>query len=88
MINRRIILKSGLAVPLMPILHACSQSGSGNTTEFYEDGIYLSGNFGPVVIESTVTEMEITGSIPEELTGRFLRNGPSRDNDQSCQAHS
>ncbi len=77
MIKRRTILKSGLTIPLMSAMNACSRSGENNTTGFYEEGIYLSGNFGPVDTESTVTEMEITGSIPEELTGRFLRNGPN-----------
>ena len=76
MIKRRTILQAGLALPLAPIIQACS-SGDKKTTMFYEEGVYLSGNFGPVDVESTVTEMEITGSIPEELTGRFLRNGPN-----------
>ncbi len=77
MIRRRTILQAGLALPVMPVLSACSPSGGKKMTGFYEEGIYLSGNFGPVGVESTITEMEITGSIPEELTGRFLRNGPN-----------
>ena len=44
---------------------------------FYGEGAYLSDNFAPVEIESTVTDMAVTGMIPEELTGRFLRNGPN-----------
>ena len=77
MIKCRTILKSGLAVPLATIVNGCAKPENKNETGFYEDGIYLSDNFAPVDIESTVTEMEITGSIPEELTGRFLRNGPN-----------
>ncbi len=77
MLERRTLLKSGLAVPLTGVLNACGRSADTNMSGFYKEGVYLSGNFGPVDIESTVTEMEITGSIPEELTGRFLRNGPN-----------
>ncbi|MCC6183121.1 MAG: carotenoid oxygenase family protein, partial [Microthrixaceae bacterium] len=38
---------------------------------------YLAGNFAPVTEEVTIADLEVTGSIPEELTGRYLRNGPN-----------
>jgi carotenoid cleavage oxygenase len=40
---------------------------------------YLSGNFAPVLQEVTAgsTELGVTGSIPAELNGRYLRNGPN-----------
>jgi carotenoid cleavage dioxygenase len=38
---------------------------------------YLAGNFAPVHEELTVTELTVTGSIPEFLDGRYLRNGPN-----------
>ena len=38
---------------------------------------YLEGNFAPVAEESTVTDLEVTGSLQPELTGRFLRTGPN-----------
>jgi carotenoid cleavage dioxygenase len=38
---------------------------------------YLEGNFAPVREELTVAELPVTGTIPEELDGRFLRNGPN-----------
>ena len=38
---------------------------------------YLEGNFGPVPDELTITELEVTGSIPAHLDGRYLRNGPN-----------
>ncbi len=40
---------------------------------------YLSGNFAPVDKEVTAesTELSVTGSIPAELNGRYLRNGPN-----------
>jgi carotenoid cleavage dioxygenase len=38
---------------------------------------YLQGNYAPVHEEVTATELAVTGSIPEELCGRYLRNGPN-----------
>ena len=38
---------------------------------------YLSGNWAPVRHEVTATDLEVTGSIPEYLDGRYLRIGPN-----------
>jgi carotenoid cleavage dioxygenase len=38
---------------------------------------YLEGNFAPVREELTVTDLAVTGRIPEHLDGRYLRNGPN-----------
>jgi carotenoid cleavage dioxygenase len=38
---------------------------------------YLEGNFAPVREEVTVTELDVTGTVPEYLDGRYLRNGPN-----------
>ncbi len=38
---------------------------------------YLEGNFAPVRQEHTVTDLPVTGSIPDHLDGRYLRNGPN-----------
>jgi carotenoid cleavage dioxygenase len=38
---------------------------------------YLAGNFGPVREELTVADLEVTGTLPEHLDGRYLRNGPN-----------
>jgi len=38
---------------------------------------YLSGNFAPVDEERTDLELEVTGQIPAELSGRLLRIGPN-----------
>lgn len=43
----------------------------------YNADPYLEGNFAPVVEEVTATDLPVTGSIPAELEGRFLRNGPN-----------
>ncbi|HWD54777.1 MAG TPA: carotenoid oxygenase family protein [Acidimicrobiales bacterium] len=38
---------------------------------------YLQGNYGPVYEEVTATDLAVTGAIPVELCGRYLRNGPN-----------
>ncbi|HIG44596.1 MAG: carotenoid oxygenase family protein [bacterium] len=88
MIRRRTLIKAGLTLPLAPaLLGACGRPDPNETTSFYERGIYLSENFGPVDIESTVTNMQVTGTIPGELTGRFLRNGPNPIDDPDPDSH-
>ncbi|MDT0455586.1 carotenoid oxygenase family protein [Streptomyces sp. DSM 41527] len=38
---------------------------------------HLAGNFAPVKDEVTAYDLPVTGTIPPELTGWFLRNGPN-----------
>ena len=38
---------------------------------------FLAGNLAPVDEEVTITDLRVTGTIPLELTGRYLRNGPN-----------
>lgn len=38
---------------------------------------FLEDNFAPVSHEQTLTELAVTGSIPQHLDGRYLRNGPN-----------
>jgi 8'-apo-carotenoid 13,14-cleaving dioxygenase len=38
---------------------------------------YLSGNFAPVSEEVTVTDLQVKGTLPAELNGRYVRNGPN-----------
>ncbi|SFQ70175.1 carotenoid cleavage dioxygenase [Amycolatopsis arida] len=38
---------------------------------------YLTGNYAPVSDEKTLTELEVTGTIPTHLDGRYVRNGPN-----------
>lgn len=37
---------------------------------------FLDGNFAPVRTERTELELDVTGTLPEALAGRYLRNGP------------
>jgi carotenoid cleavage dioxygenase len=38
---------------------------------------FLQGSFAPVIEETTAFDLPVTGTIPAELTGRYLRNGPN-----------
>jgi carotenoid cleavage dioxygenase len=38
---------------------------------------YLEGNLAPVREEVTTTDLAVTGTIPDHLDGRYLRNGPN-----------
>ena len=38
---------------------------------------FLHGSFAPVTEEVTAFDLPVTGRLPAELTGRYLRNGPN-----------
>jgi carotenoid cleavage dioxygenase len=38
---------------------------------------YLEGNFAPVHTEHTAVDLAVTGTVPEHLNGRYVRNGPN-----------
>jgi carotenoid cleavage dioxygenase len=38
---------------------------------------YLNGNYAPVREETTALDLQITGTVPEYLDGRYLRTGPN-----------
>lgn len=38
---------------------------------------YLEGPFAPLAEEVTAYDLPVTGQIPAELNGRYLRNGPN-----------
>lgn len=69
--RRRHLLKGGIALPFTPLaLSACSSGSSA-------DNMYLQNNFAGVADETTATNLQVTGTIPADLNGRFLRNGPN-----------
>jgi len=39
--------------------------------------LFLEGPFAPVSVEQTMADLPVTGTIPEHLDGRYLRNGPN-----------
>jgi carotenoid cleavage dioxygenase-like enzyme len=42
-----------------------------------EKNRFLDGSFAPVAEEITAFDLPVTGQLPAELTGRYLRNGPN-----------
>ncbi len=42
---------------------------------------YLEGNFAPVAVEHTETDLPVSGTLPDFLSGRYLRNGPNPQGD-------
>jgi carotenoid cleavage oxygenase len=38
---------------------------------------YLEGDFAPLTQEYTLTDLQVDGTIPDYLNGRYLRNGPN-----------
>jgi carotenoid cleavage dioxygenase len=47
------------------------------TTEPVTTNVYLGGNLAPVSEEVTAVDLPVTGTLPAELDGRYLRNGPN-----------
>ena len=48
---------------------------------------YLSGNYAPVTEEVTAFDLEVIGELPNELEGRYLRNGPNPLTDVDAATH-
>ena len=48
---------------------------------------YLEGNYGPIAEEVTAFDLPVEGHIPEELAGRYLRNGPNPLGDTDPATH-
>ncbi|MEM7001986.1 MAG: carotenoid oxygenase family protein, partial [Pseudomonadota bacterium] len=49
-----------------------------------ETRFWLKDNFAPTFEEVTATELDVTGSIPPELKGRYLRNGANPKSGESA----
>ena len=41
------------------------------------ENVYLGGNFAPIHEEVVAFDLPVTGTVPAELVGRYLRNGPN-----------
>lgn len=48
---------------------------------------YLEGNFAPVTDELTAVDLTVTGTIPADLDGSYLRNGPNPIGEQDPAAY-
>ena len=51
------------------------------------DNPYLNGNFAPIEKEVTATDLQVTGELPAELNGRYLRAGPNPLNPETSSHH-
>src|ERR1700761_4242733 len=58
---------------------ACPEEGRIMTTASprASENPYLAGNYAPVSNEVTATDLPVTGHLPTELSGRYVRNGPN-----------
>jgi carotenoid cleavage dioxygenase len=50
---------------------------TGLTPDGEEAPWFLAANFAPVDAERTITDLEVSGSLPPQLTGRYVRTGPN-----------
>jgi carotenoid cleavage dioxygenase-like enzyme len=48
---------------------------------------YLTGMYAPVADEVTAFDLPVEGALPEELAGRYLRNGPNPFGDVDPETH-
>jgi len=53
----------------------------------YDASPYLAGNYAPVAEEVTAIDLAVTGSIPSELEGRYVRNGPNPPSTPDMEKH-
>jgi carotenoid cleavage dioxygenase len=54
-----------------------SQAEHSNDTISVQENPFLQGNFAPVEQELTASELKVEGTIPTELKGTLLRDGPN-----------
>ncbi|MCB1693847.1 MAG: carotenoid oxygenase family protein [Pseudomonadales bacterium] len=87
MVTRRSIVKASLALPFASWALAGCDASRRPAVSAWSEGMYLSGNYAPVDIEVTATDLPVTGKIPEELVGRYLRNGPNPLGDVDPASH-
>ncbi|MEU2788550.1 carotenoid oxygenase family protein [Streptomyces sp. NPDC007100] len=70
--------------PTAPAPTAPAPTGPALTGPAAAPAPHLAGNFAPVTEELTAHELPVTGAVPPELTGWYLRNGPNpRDADSA-----
>lgn len=74
-LDRRHFLHGSLAT--LAGLHPGLQSWGHVVADEPPGHEYLKGNFGPTLEEVTVDSLKVIGSIPRELEGMYVRNGPN-----------
>ena len=74
---------------LVPGRHtAAAQTGAAvGKADVSAAGPFPDGAFAPVTEELTAFDLNVTGRIPHDLDGRYLRNGPNALGLEDVQAH-
>src|SRR5580700_3014745 len=72
---------TGIMTPLYPAarpgLTGRADQGGDMAEQTPDPKRFLEGSFAPVSEEITAFDLPVTGQVPAELTGRYLRNGPN-----------
>ena len=73
-----------MASPVEQIIRGAVTRAVTKVAEFNRDrrkadgpNPYLTGIHTPMTAETTLTDLKVTGSIPAELDGSYVRNGPN-----------
>lgn len=67
------------------VLHFVRWAGSGFGR--YRHAAFLEGNFSPVTEQLTCVDLHVVGSLPPDLNGAFVRNGPNQRQTTSGNYH-
>ena len=75
---------AGAAFP-SALMTGCGSSSTGSEPSRFDPSVpwWLQGNFAPVYDELESTDLEVRGSIPSALSGRYVRNGSNPSNGES-----
>ncbi len=81
--NAGSVAVGALSSQLVP---GCGTSNDAPATEPFDPATpwWLQGNFAPVFDELEATELEVSGSIPPTLAGRYVRNGSNPSSGESA----
>lgn len=72
-LTRRHFLHHALAAGALPLLANRAEA----VPPGWPESPFLEGNFFPVHEETTADDLKVTGTLPKELDGQFVRNGPN-----------
>ena len=54
-----------------------SEAQIKKSEERQKSNVFLQGNFAPVVDELNIDQLTVTGQLPDDLCGVYMRNGPN-----------
>ncbi len=64
-----------------------TETATSISTSRPSENPYLGGNYAPVEQQLTAVDLRVTGEIPADLEGRWLRNGPNPGSDIDPAVH-